>query len=404
MSVLMNGWDMMKALFLKISGALRRILIPSVEESLTVAEVISETALMNVRRIYSAVLFAIPLDILHISLFWFTAAHDSNIQTTWRNGILASHFGLLSALVVLAIVSSRLRTKTVASRSVHCLQYAAFAVAMAAAVTIVAVDQLVTSNITPFLTGCIICGGLFIIRPLYALIIYTISYLAYYLAIAFTGESINVLLSNRVNGITAVGLAFGLSVMLWRNNYVTITQRRRIANQQRMLERMAYHDDLTTLHNRRWFDRIVQCELDKLDEQDQDQDSVLVVMDIDHFKLINDTYGHPTGDEVLCQLALILMASRRENDIVARLGGEEFIILLAQTQLETGRLLAERLRKRVMEAAFVVGTVTLHITASFGVASLRAVKERNLPNYYALADEAMYQAKQNGRNRVEAAD
>ncbi len=130
-------------------------------------------------------------------------------------------------------------------------------------------------------------------------------------------------------------------------------------------------------------------------------EAVIVILDIDNFKKINDTYGHLVGDSILKQLAEFLKSNVRESDVVARFGGEEFIILMPKSSIEEGQAFAERLRKMIMEKEFVVGNIAIQITSSFGVSPLRDTGQETFEDYYCLADKALYMAKHSGKNRVE---
>jgi diguanylate cyclase (GGDEF)-like protein len=165
---------------------------------------------------------------------------------------------------------------------------------------------------------------------------------------------------------------------------------------------MAYYDPLTDLPNRRLLEKLVKREIASM--QRYGYETVLVILDIDDFKNINDTYGHPVGDNMLRQLADLLINNVRDSDTVARFGGEEFIILMPKTSVEEGYVFAERLRKLIMEKNFTIGSLILQITSSFGVSSLRDIINcESLEDYYLLADKALYLAKQSGKNRVEKA-
>jgi len=123
-------------------------------------------------------------------------------------------------------------------------------------------------------------------------------------------------------------------------------------------------------------------------------------IDVDHFKQINDTYGHGTGDDVLQQLALIMKACARESDAVARLGGDEFVMILPDTDVEGARRVAERVRDRVAQAAFGGAQGPFSVTISMGAVSLAGSDTLAPSDVLAMADRALYQSKQNGRNRV----
>jgi len=281
------------------------------------------------------------------------------------------------------------------------LQYIVVVVIMVAGIVIVTIDQLATTNITPFILACIINGAILLIRPLISFAIYVTSYLVYYYSIALTITNQQILLSNRVNGVTAIAIGFFLSFILWQYNYTNITQKKLIEIQQKHLEQLAYYDPLTGLPNRRFLEELVKREYALM--RRHGHETVIIILDIDNFKNINDTYGHPVGDNVLKQLADLLRNNVRESDTVSRFGGEEFIILMPKTSLEGGYVFAERLRKIIMDEIFTAGALTLRITASFGVSSLRDINSKTLEDYYFLADKALYLAKKSGKNRVEVA-
>ena len=164
---------------------------------------------------------------------------------------------------------------------------------------------------------------------------------------------------------------------------------------------MALTDPLTGLHNRRYFENHFDINFEK--SQKQGKPFALMVLDIDHFKAVNDNYGHDIGDAVLRDFAQRLKKFTREADFSCRFGGEEFVLLMPNTTLEEGFLMAERLRLRIAEEPFDVGLPTgpLRITSSVGVAayedrsdSREAIMKR--------ADTALYRAKQEGRNRIAA--
>lgn len=378
-----------------IFALLKRKLIKAFHDNMNVLD---ECALINTRRIYLISIIAIPLHIISILLFTFAQSEDA----TWRQGIIGSHSVLLIFMVGFLLISRKLRKRTKPNMTMFVLQYVLVAVIMTLGIVIVVFDQMVMTSITAFLLICIIVGIILLIRPLASLIIYVTSYMAYYFFLTLTTTDPLVLLSNRVNGVTAVGIGFFLSCILWHYNYMNIIQMRRIEAQQRQLEQMAYYDPLTDLPNRRLLEKLIKREIASM--QRYGHETAIIILDVDNFKNINDTYGHPVGDNMLRQLADFLTANVRETDTVARFGGEEFIILMPQTSAEEGCIFAERLRKLIMEKCFTVGSITLQITSSFGVSSMRDIINcDSMDDYYFLADKALYLAKQNGKNRVEKA-
>ncbi len=363
--------------------------------------VLGECALINIRRIYYLSIIAIPMRLIVLSTFMNTS-YDTRTLKVWSQGIVASHFMLLIFMIGFFFITRKLKDRTEPNTTMFILQYTAVIVVLASGIAIVTFDQLVTTNITPFLLSCIVTGAVFLIRPLISFIVYLISYLAYYYLIALTIIDQQVLLSNQINGITAVGIAFLLSIITWHYNYTNIIQKRRIEIQQKQLERMAYYDSLTDLPNRRLLDKVIKEEMSSM--KHNGHEAVIIILDIDNFKNINDTYGHLVGDIILRQMAGFLKSNVRETDTVSRFGGEEFIILMPETSLEEGYAFAERLRKLIMEKRFIVGSITLQITASFGVSLLTDTNSQNLKDCYIFADKALYVAKKGGKNRVETVE
>jgi diguanylate cyclase (GGDEF)-like protein len=172
-----------------------------------------------------------------------------------------------------------------------------------------------------------------------------------------------------------------------------INERKRI---EQVLERLSRIDYLTDVLNRRAMVQRLEQEIARY--QRTGNGFCLIVMDVDHFKRINDTHGHDVGDEVLTGVAERLRECIREADELARWGGEEFLILLPETRLGAAHELAERLRRVLVESAVGPAARTLAVTGSFGVAEYR--RGEDLDGCVKRADEALYRAKDQGRNRV----
>jgi diguanylate cyclase (GGDEF)-like protein len=173
----------------------------------------------------------------------------------------------------------------------------------------------------------------------------------------------------------------------------------RLEDQNLALTEMSMTDSLTGLYNRRYF---FQRLLEEVKRSERYSHSVSLIMtDLDHFKKVNDSYGHPCGDNVLRDFSEILKTSGRAMDVAVRYGGEEFALILPETKSEEARILAERLRLKTAEQMFScpTGEKRLKITASFGLASFPG-EAANLEDLIEKADKALYRAKRHGRNRV----
>jgi diguanylate cyclase (GGDEF)-like protein len=174
---------------------------------------------------------------------------------------------------------------------------------------------------------------------------------------------------------------------------------RQIQAKNRLLEEMTLTDSLTGLPNRRALDVWAPRQLSAAARHDF---SVWVVMaDLDLFKKVNDTYGHDAGDTVLKSFARILKANTRQSDICARLGGEEFLVMIAHGDNEDTKTVVERIRTQFESQKFTFGNSTTTATASFGVAGFRGTKPLDWNALVARADTALYSAKHKGRNRIE---
>jgi diguanylate cyclase (GGDEF)-like protein len=167
----------------------------------------------------------------------------------------------------------------------------------------------------------------------------------------------------------------------------------------REFQKMAITDALTGLYNRRHFENMLESEME-LANRYGDVNSLLVI-DLDHFKKINDNHGHPAGDFVLREIAIILSECFRKNDILCRVGGEEFVAICRRAGKSNAMKIAEKLRRTIEHSKFIYGDITMKITASIGVATTCPQDAQNGSLcLYRRADSAVYGSKQNGRNRV----
>ncbi len=160
----------------------------------------------------------------------------------------------------------------------------------------------------------------------------------------------------------------------------------------------ALRDSLTKLFNKRYF-------LDRLDSElkfalRHSTALSLLMLDLDHFKKVNDTFGHLAGDAVLAQVAAVLSRAVRNEDVVARFGGEEFAIVLRAISVEGTLQMAERMRRLVEQTAITFGDKQLRATVSIGVATFPLVPAKTPADLVEAADQALYRAKHAGRNRV----
>lgn len=172
---------------------------------------------------------------------------------------------------------------------------------------------------------------------------------------------------------------------------------RQLQQSQMVLSNLANTDPLTGLNNRLAFDRHLEA------LSDRGAAFCIILCDLDHFKCINDTYGHAAGDDVLKAIAAILTGSARPNDMVARLGGEEFCMLLADAGLEEALHRTEIIRREIQQNPIASGGESIRCTASFGITHVKGPADSDPSQMLMAADRALYEAKAGGRNRLQIA-
>ncbi|MFH0810521.1 MAG: GGDEF domain-containing protein [Pseudomonadota bacterium] len=164
------------------------------------------------------------------------------------------------------------------------------------------------------------------------------------------------------------------------------------------LRELSLIDPLTGLHNYRYFQEQLEIEMERV--RRTGAPCGLIMLDLDHFKLVNDNYGHEAGNTVLQEAAAVIKAGTRAMDIVCRYGGEEFAIILPSTTLEEGERIVERIRRALKRRKILYRETPIRVTISAGAACLRYLDPLTQVQFIELADAALYQAKHAGRDQV----
>lgn len=374
--------------------------------------IVDQALQFNLRRLGWAACFLVLLGVVHVLVFRGGDLPADPAVRAWRQAIVTLHtvlVGVASALglAVLAVEPRRGPGWAPWRRAVEVCGCVA---GLALAIGLVAADQRVTPSITPFLIACVLTGTLMLLRPVFALPLFAAAGAAFWHAMGLAQPDPVLRLTNRVNGLTAAAIGLLLAVVFWRHHVrhrvlldELAAQRERLLRQQADLARLALSDPLTGLVNRA---EIRRRALDVLAaDAAAGRPTAFVALDLDHFKRINDTWGHPVGDSVLIAVAGVLRGQVRADDPVGRLGGEEFLVVLPGASAEEAEARAERLRQSVADVA--IPGVPGGVTASFGVASATAAGSQDAAArydaLYAAADAALYAAKRDGRDRVRRA-
>jgi len=173
----------------------------------------------------------------------------------------------------------------------------------------------------------------------------------------------------------------------------------KIIVQKKELEELSITDDLTGLYNRRYLNTILRQEFDRSTRYGSD--FAVLMLDLDHFKNVNDTYGHVFGDHVLRELSRQIMSAIRSSDFAFRFGGEEITLILPQTDVKGAAQTAEHIRSRLASEPIVDGIHSATITISIGITAFMQNFSEDRNDLISLADQALYLAKDKGRNRIE---
>jgi diguanylate cyclase (GGDEF)-like protein len=199
----------------------------------------------------------------------------------------------------------------------------------------------------------------------------------------------------KVLNVMAGGVVLGLLLYRWLP--AAVQERGRAERRAQELEQLAAVDSLTGLYNRHHFKALARAELTRC--QRYLRPLLLLMLDVDHFKLVNDRFGHAAGDHVLRTIAQVCSVTKRDSDVAARIGGEEFALLLSETTPEAAEQFAERLRNAVRNCPMLMHGHQIVVTVSIGVAGA-SIRTSGFEALLLIADQALYRAKDAGRDQV----
>lgn len=351
---------------------------------------------------------------MHLCLaFWFflyQAPDGRAAIQAWADALAVMHAALVLALSVCTLMARRLVRGErpsgwagVAVQTAFCSAYLAFGSAAAIG------DVVVGNGIATFLIVCMGVAVLSLMRPLLSLAVFASAFGLFWHILRGTAIDAALLTSLQIQALSMVLVAQLISVMLWHQYAQRVLLSRTLEKthaallaKQQELEALAGRDTLTGLYNRRKFLQLAEQELNRTLRSPAPL--CLLMVDLDFFKRINDQYGHPAGDAALQQVAQILRQGVRSTDVLARLGGEEFVVWMPDTVPAGGLAVAEKLRHALRDNPLDLGVVRLPVTASMGISALEVGQHASIDVLYAAADSALYAAKRNGRDRVEYAD
>ena len=360
--------------------------------------VLDQITKINLHRLFLSCVLLAPVNAAHILLFVFKP-HPENLL--WRDGIVAGHASMMVGTVLLGLPAFLLgRAKNRHGTLSSILILTACFVFLLFGASLCVIDQLVTPAAVAFFAACTGVAAIFLITPGRSMVLFASIFVYIYFGLSLTQKDPDLLLSIRVNCLTAAAMGLTISIIFWRFNLNNILQTTKIEEQKKELEYLAVKDPLTNIYNRRKFLELMDKEITR--SKRTKRDLSILMIDVDHFKTVNDTYGHAAGDVVLKIIADRLNGTIRSMDTLSRFGGEEFAVLLPETNRESAVIAAERLRQSIEREDIFYENQKIKTTISCGAAAL--VIESHDPAGDALkkADAALYVAKRDGRNRVES--
>lgn len=375
------------------------------------SDVQAEATTETLRRFRILATFVVPVNLIYVAEFWFhSSGQESARHANWANAIGWIHAVMCVSMVILGLAIHRLYPRlehnkifALSLQILFCTSCLMFGVALSVA------DQMVSSNTTNFAMISLIVAMMSLMRPVMVISVFFATYLIFFNALAITQPDLNLVAMARSHSASATLMSIIASIVVWRQYVASVLLRREItqanetmADQQAELAFMATRDSLTGLYLRREFIRLAKIELARATRFPTD--TGILMVDLDFFKRINDTLGHPAGDAVLQQVGALLTKGVRSTDIVARMGGEEFIVLLPNTSRDGSLAVAEKLRALVRERPLEIDGKLIPVTASLGVSGFSRTQQGAIESLYAAADHALYTAKQRGRDRVEFAE
>lgn len=360
----------------------------------------------SLRRLRLGALLALPVFLggsWWVLKGWLTGAGVAPWQ--WAVGL--TQLTGLGLAAVLGVLSHWILRRAPTGRAARVLVVLAALLTLMLGVALTVFFQWVTPKATPLALAAVGVAQVLYLRPSVSVALFGGAAGLSFSALPLTQHDPAMLASGRASALFIPLMAWVFSVMAWRKNTSHILLNRSLAQanatlaaKQVELERLASHDGLTGLCNRSEFMHRADHEL--LRAIRHQYSTAFMLLDLDHFKRVNDHFGHPTGDAVLCHVARLLVTGVRASDVVARLGGEEFIVLLPHTDEAAALRCAEKLRLHVQAHPLMMGAGPLPITVSIGVMEVPPHSRADVAAAYAAIDRALYRAKSAGRNRVVA--
>lgn len=358
-----------------------------------IEEVEEKIKIINHRRMR---IFGIVTMIIELALILFFDIPNRN-KSVYSKDYLFSHISIFIISIIIVNYARKFK-KNPKKRIYNYLPSLSIFSFMLFMAFIGYLDQIMLGNVVSYITMLFLVGIVIFIKPPRNYIIYTIPQILLVTLILknlqITPESIGSI----VNSTIFLMCMLVVSKIIYENQLAHLLKNIVLVEINEKLKHVSNFDSLTNLPNRRYFEELVKKVIEN--NRKAEKNSVIAIMDVDFFKKTNDAYGHNIGDLVLKEISKIIKINLSSENLVARWGGEEFIFFLPDTTIEEAEVLLNRLREKIKVMLSEVQGHRLNITASFGLTKFLSGSDEEYIKAFSLADEALYKAKNEGRDRV----
>ncbi|WP_202117308.1 GGDEF domain-containing protein [Clostridium chromiireducens] len=367
-----------------------------------IANVVHDINVTNFARMKLILIIFIIVEILFILFNDIPYLITSSSNVIWNDSkyFILHSFNVLVSFIGIILIKISTKCSKYKFRLMNKLLIPTLATVILSSMAIInGLDQAKPGNVSSvFIANFIIFSAVIMLRFPLNLAVYSISFLAYLGGLVIFQHDTHLLITNIINGFIFFLAIILISTEIYNSNYEKITQNIILQEINSKLNYMSSHDPLTELLNRRSFSNQVSEKMILIDESKEI--STLILIDIDHFKHVNDKFGHPVGDIVLKKVSNIIIKHIKTTGLATRWGGEEFLIFLFQTSINEAHALAENIRLEIQNKVIEADKFQIQITASFGISLLKDNFSNSFDTSIKAADVALYKAKDQGRNQV----
>lgn len=388
-----------------INGLLRSFLIHKTNTTLTKDQkdiIIHDIEMINFKRMKLFLYILLIVEILFITFNDLPSLKNGDINWIWsdiRYFIIHILLSILS-FVGIILINIIVKNDTGIISKFNRMFIPGLTMVMLVLVSILnGLDQIKTDHgSSVFIANLLICSAVLIIKFPISLFVYFTPFVTFIIELVTFQKDSALLYSNIINGIIFFIAVIIISKTTYDSQFDQMSKNIKLKEINEKLDFISNYDPLTGLLNRRNF--AVRAKQNLELSSHIGKESALILIDIDHFKYVNDNFGHPVGDMVLKEVSNILVDNLKDSDLAARWGGEEFLLLISSATIDEAYQLSNKIREIIEKRTLIIDKSKIKITASFGVSSLTGSFSTSFNTSYTLADNALYKAKNSGRNQV----